>query len=103
MDTNQKILNLLGLAKRSGNVAMGQDLVLREISHGSKNLLVFIASDAGNNIVKKINDKTKFYGLTLINTFDTDELSKALGSVNRKTVVIKDKGFIEMIKKLYNS
>lgn len=82
---------------------MGQDLVLREISSGSKNLLVFIASDAGKNIVKKVNDKTSFYGLKVINRFDTDELSKALGSINRKTVLIKDKGFIENINKLYNS
>ncbi|MFK5883570.1 MAG: ribosomal L7Ae/L30e/S12e/Gadd45 family protein [Candidatus Izemoplasma sp.] len=103
MDNNSKIMNLLGLAKRAGKVSMGQDLVLREISKSSKNLLVFIASDAGENIRKKINDKTKYYELTLINTFDTDDLSKALGSVNRKTVVINDKGFIKKIKELYNS
>lgn len=102
MNNNEKILNLLGLAKRAGKVSMGQDLVLREISRGSRNILVFLASDAGDNIKKKINDKTKYYKLSLIDTFSTDELSKALGSVNRKTVVVNDKGFINKIKS-YNS
>ena len=64
---------------------------------------MFLASDAGKNISAKIKNKTKSYGALLINSFTTDELSKAIGKENRKVILITDKGFIDKFIEYLNS
>jgi ribosomal protein L7Ae-like RNA K-turn-binding protein len=39
----------------------------------------------------------------MINSFTTDELSKAIGKENRKVILITDKGFIKKFKEYLNS
>ena len=96
-----KILNLLGLATRARKTVLGEEFVLREISN--PNTLVFLASDAGNNITKKVNDKAKTYNKQVVTLFTSEELSKAIGKDNRKVVIVKDKGFNAKIKEYLQS
>jgi len=97
----QKILNLLGLAMRARKVVLGEDLVLKTMQKDSG--LVFLASDAGNNITKKITDKAKTYNKVVITDFTTDELSKTIGKENRKVVLVEDRGFIKKFNEYMNS
>jgi len=97
-----KILNLLGLAARARMITLGEEFVLKTLPKGPDNL-VFLASDAGKNISGKITNKTESYGALMINTFTTDELSKAIGKENRKVIIITDKGFINKFKEYMNS
>ncbi len=89
-----KILGLLGICARSRNIILGE-FVLKEIS---EEVIVFLASDAGNNLKKKIKDKVSFYNALLVEDFTTDELSKAIGKSNRKVVLIKEQGFVKTFK-----
>jgi len=99
---NQKILNLLGLANRARKITLGEEFVLKELSKNQDNL-VFLASDAGKNIKNKIVKKTDYYSVILIDSFTTDELSKAIGKENRKVILVSDKGFNNKFKEYLNS
>lgn len=97
-----KTLNLLGLAARARMIILGEEFVLKTLPKGPNNL-VFLASDAGNNISAKIINKTNTYGALIVNSFTTDELSKAIGKENRKVILVTDKGFIDKFKEYLNS
>lgn len=91
------LLKLLGLATRARKVVIGEDFSVKTIQKQQAKL-VFLASDAGVNTTKKITDKCKFYEVTLINKFNTDEISLAVGNKNRKVVTITDVGFANKMK-----
>ena len=90
----QKIFNLLGLAYRARKVVLGEEIVLKGLSQNKHNL-VFLASDAGDNIKNKIIKKTNYYGATIIDCLTTIELSNSIGKENRKVILVSDKGFID--------
>lgn len=94
----EKMLNLLGLATRARMVVLGEEFVLKGMK--DQQVIVFLASDAGNNIKKKIRNKTTTYNAILVEEFSSNELSKAMGKENRRVVLIADKGFIKAFKKL---
>lgn len=97
----EKILNLLGLATRARMITLGEDFVLKKMQES--NAIVFLASDAGNNIKKKINDKAKTYNIIVVSDFSTDEISQAMGKTNRKVVLVQDKGFVKKFTEYINS
>ncbi len=86
---------------RARKITLGEEFVLKELT--KEHSLVFLASDAGENIKNKIIKKTDYYNVSLINLFTTDELSKAIGKENRKVILVTDKGFIEKFKQYLNS
>lgn len=92
-----KTLNLLGLAYRGRYVVLGEELVLKAMSSNPGGI-VFIASEAGANITKKIMNKSETYNYTVVNTYDSDELSKAIGKINRRLVLVSEKGFVTKFK-----
>lgn len=87
---------------RARKLVLGQDLVLSAMKQ-YPNCIVFLASDAGDNITKKINDKAETFGLLVINHFSRDELSKAVGKEHRTVILVVDKGFNKTIKEYLNS
>ncbi len=91
------LLKLIGLATRARKVVIGEDFSVKTIQKKQAKL-VFLASDAGVNTTKKITDKCNFYNVTLINDFNTEELSMAIGNKNRKVVTIVDDGFAKKMK-----
>ncbi len=89
--------NRLGLAYVAGKLIVGSDLTVKAIQT-DKAKLVILASDASDNTTKKIMDKTKYYGITCVNTFDSKTISKAIGKNNIKVVAITEEGFAKMYK-----
>lgn len=98
MTNEEKILNLLGLAKRAGKLSTGEALVIDEIRK-QKAKLVFIASDASENTRKKVSDKSSTYKVPYLNRFTHEQLSHAIGQ-NRKVIAVMDNGFAKRIKEL---
>ena len=92
-----KTLQLLSLIKKANKLITGEEFVTDAIRK-KKVYLVFLASDAGINITKKITDKTKYYEIPLINTYTSLELSSAIGK-KRMVIGITDLGFATSIKK----
>lgn len=93
-----KILNLIGLAKRAGKLITGEELTVKAIQ-ADRAQLVFLASDASKNLNKKIADKARTYDVHVIQIFSENELSRAIGA-NRKVVAVVDDGFAKKMESL---
>ena len=74
INIDQKILNLLGIARRAGELVTGEEMVLKSIQHGQTKL-VFLAQDAGTTTQKKFRDKCQSYQVTLCQRYTRTELS----------------------------
>lgn len=96
----QKVLNLLGLAQRAGKLVTGEELVTKEIQ-AQKAKYVFVASDAGKNTLKKLQDKSRYYEIPLSEAFTSLELTQALGKP-RKAIAVVDHGFAKKMGELLN-
>ena len=101
MNNNQKILNLLGLATRARKIVPGEEFVMNSMK--TPGTIVFLATDAGANITKKIHNRALTYNNKVIDLFTTDELSQAIGKQNRKVILLDDKGFIKKINEYLNA
>lgn len=96
---NQKILNLLGLCKRSGNLSLGYDATFESITK-KKAKLCLIASDASDRVKDKMK---KNCDMLKIDSFVTDfEIKDFDSSIGKPVAVISvnEKGFSEKIKTL---
>ncbi|MDR2977469.1 MAG: YlxQ-related RNA-binding protein [Streptococcaceae bacterium] len=98
MMIKQKLLNILGLAKRAGKLVTGEELVVRAIQNQTVQL-VFLASDASSNLTKKVNNKSNTYQIKISQDFTQNELSQAIGS-DRKVIAVADEGFAKKMEKL---
>lgn len=95
-DNQQKVLNLLGLARRANKLVTGEDRVLAAIRQ-QKVALVFFAKDGGSSSQKKFTDKTRFYQIPLVTAFTRDELTGATGMA-RSVIGVNDQGFARQMK-----
>jgi len=97
MMNKDQVLNLLGLCQKAQKLVSGESFSLEKIK-GKAAKLVFLASDAGVNTNKRVRDKSLFYNVEVIDSFTTEELSRAIGKNNRKVIAITDKRFAEQMK-----
>lgn len=93
-----KVLNLLGIARRAGKLVMGTDSLVNALP-SKKVKLVFVASDASDATYDKIDKKAYYYQAPVINKFSTEELSQALGVTSIKVLGLIDEGFTKAILK----
>jgi ribosomal protein L7Ae-like RNA K-turn-binding protein len=97
-----KIIALLGLAAKAGKLVYGTPMVCEELKNGKKVYFVFRAAGTSENTEKRISDRCKYYGVTLIDLeLNTTELAARLGKGGEiAAVALKDAGFAEGIRKL---
>ena len=95
---SKNILSLLGLASRARKISCG-DILLKDIRARSVNY-VMICEDASDNTKKKLIDKCTYYKIDYDICGQIDEISQAIGKVNRVAVGIKDRGFADKIKSM---
>lgn len=95
----ERILSMLGLCQRARMLVSGEDMSL-ELIKKDKAKLVFLASDAGVNTSKRIQDKSLTYQVEVVDVFSSEEISNAIGKINRKVIVIKDNGFAKKMLSL---
>lgn len=93
-----KVLNLLGIARRAGKLVMGTDSIIKVLP-SKKIKLIFIAKGASLATTDKIDKKAFFYQVQVVNIFTTEELSKALGVGSIKIIGVVDDGFAKSMKK----
>ena len=91
-------LSSLGLCYRARKISLGTDTVIDGM-RTKKVSLVFLANDSSPGTIKKITDKAKFYNIEVDQSFNTIELSKAVGKSNRKVLGVLDKGFAKLLRK----
>lgn len=93
-----KILNLLGLAKKARKLVLGTDTSVAMLKSNKLTLLV-IANDALDSTYDKLEKKAYFYQVPVMYKFTTEELSNALGVNQVKVIGITDAGFASAILK----
>ena len=94
-----KVLTLIGFAKKCGKAFSGEEITLEKIK-SKKAKIVFIASDASGNTAKRLRDKANYRGIVICDIFSRDELGKAIGEQERVSICINDKGFAKAIMEL---
>ncbi len=94
---NEHNLNIIGLAKRKGDLIVGSKAIIEALQKKEK-LMVFLASDAGDNTKKKIKDKTLHYNAVLDQTYSKASLEKAIGKKATSVVAIKHSKLLNALK-----
>ncbi|GLB46943.1 50S ribosomal protein L7ae [Philodulcilactobacillus myokoensis] len=98
MTNKKKFLNLLGIARQSGNIIIGEDNVLSAIKNQQIRFLV-IAKDSGQSTSKKFHDKSKSHQIPFYDRFNREEISKAIG-MSRTIIGINNDGFAKHLNKM---
>ncbi|MEE6654236.1 YlxQ-related RNA-binding protein [Limosilactobacillus fermentum] len=98
INQHQQILNLLGLARRAGQLVTGEGIVLTALQKDQVRI-VLLASDAGQATIKKVTDKCQTHQVRVVNDFTRLEISQAIGQA-RTIVGITGAGFAKKIHQL---
>lgn len=93
-----KLLALLGLANRAGDLALGFSAVEKMVRRGQRPLVV-LASDVGPSQRTKVVRWEPVAGL-ITDALPGEELARALGREKLVVVGVCDVGFIKGIQKL---
>jgi len=94
-----KLLQLLGLARKAGKLTCREDDNLAAIRSGRARLLL-LASDTGRSTAKKYCDKCRTYSVPLLRLATAAELGLAVGLSPRPALVLLDEGFALRLKDL---
>lgn len=99
--TNKKILGLLGLCTKAGDICFGTDacidLILRK-----KVKLIIVAQDAAERTKRNLEFVCKENDIKIIFLGTIEEISKAIGKDNKAVIGIKNKNFALEIEKIIN-
>ncbi len=87
-----KVLGMLGLAKRAGKVATGEFGCDKAIKNGQSHLII-IAEDISDKSKKSITDACNYYEVDYIVFGKAEELGKITGSDFRTCVSVNDENF----------
>ena len=98
----EKILSLLGFAKKAGKLVTGTNAVLRSILYGDA-YLVIITDDAGNSVKDKfkricLENDVKLYVLG-----NSSDLERATGEKNKVIYSVTETGFSNKLVQLIES
>jgi ribosomal protein L7Ae-like RNA K-turn-binding protein len=86
------MVNNLGLAYRARKISVGTELSIEKMRQ-KKAVLIVLAKDASENTKKKIRDKASYYGIDVLESLTSEQLSQSIGKTNIKVIAILDEGF----------
>ncbi|WP_456400473.1 L7Ae/L30e/S12e/Gadd45 family ribosomal protein [Mesoaciditoga sp.] len=95
----EKVLSLLGLAARSGNILIGQKILKRYLSGDAENKFIVFSSDYGES-VETLVKKCEIRGIPYVKlSVGKEELGRRIGKKEAAAVGVTEKHFVEGIKK----
>jgi ribosomal protein L7Ae-like RNA K-turn-binding protein len=94
----ERILNLLGMARKSANVVSGSSLVMDSLGGRSGLALVLMADDVSAAIGEKVAAKAAMAGIPCFRLFDKGIIGQVLGKGERSVVALKDGPLAESVK-----
>jgi ribosomal protein L7Ae-like RNA K-turn-binding protein len=97
-DKADKLLGLLGLARRAGCLAMGVSAVEKMVAKG-ENPLVITASDVGESLKGRVSRWEPVRGV-VADVLTGEDMARALGRDKLAVVGVTDSGFVKGIRKL---
>lgn len=93
-----KVLSLLGLAKRAGKVASGEFSTETAVK-AAKAYLVIVSEEASDNTKKKFSNMCTYYKVPIHFYGSKEELGRCIGQEFRASLAVMDPGFSEAIIK----
>lgn len=96
MINSTKICGLLGIATKAGKVVAGTDACLEKIKKGEIKLII-VAQDASDRTKDTFKQEAKKYNVEIYEVLSIDEISKAIGKVNKAVIGIKEIGLSNKI------
>ena len=98
-----KLLGMLGLAKRAGKVSTGTFICEKMIKSNTARLVI-LAEDASENTEKAIKNACDYYGTKLIKCSNKADLGHFSGAkADRAVVCVNDNNFAKAILDIYKS
>lgn len=100
---NDKFLNLLGMARKSGKLSLGHDAAISSIVKNKAKLCI-ISFEGSERLKKEMAHACSFEGKNipvLITKYETLTLSKAIGS-KAAVMTVDDEGFAKTLQTRYN-
>ena len=98
----KKVLSLLGLSAKSGNLVSGEFSTEKAVKE-HKAALVVVAEDASDNTKKSFSNMCAYYHVPMIVFADKETLGHAIGKQFRVSVAVTQDGFAKAILKLTES
>ncbi len=96
----EKLLSMLGIARRAGKTAMGYDAAQSAMQNGECRLVV-LASDLSDRTLRNISGVAEQTNTEIVRSgFGMDILGKAVGRKQTGIIAINDSGFAKSIKGL---
>ncbi len=95
---NNRLLSLVGLATKAGQVVSGEFATEKEIKSG-RACIAIIADDASDNTKKKFRNMCDFYQVPFYLYGDKNLLGHAMGKEFRASLAILDEGFTKGVRK----
>ena len=91
-----KVLSMLGLAAKAGNIASGEFSTEKSVKEG-KAYLVIVAGDASDNTKKHFRDMTTFYEVPMFIYSEKETLGHAIGKEFRASLSVNNECFAKSI------
>lgn len=102
MDSEQKALSLLGLARKAGKIAAGEFSTEKAVKGGAA-FMVFISTDASENTKKKFRNMCEWHKVPIICMADMEKLGRSIGCGDRSSLAVLDQGFAKAIEKAFGT
>lgn len=99
LQIRERILNLLGMARKSANVVSGSSMVMENLGGRTDLVLVLMAEDVSVAIGEKASGKASMAGIPFYRLFDKGTLGQVLGKGERSVVALKAGLLAESVKK----
>lgn len=95
-----KVLPMIGIAARAGNIASGEFSAEKAVKSG-KAYLVVMAKDASQNTKKHFSDMCSYRKVPYFEYADKEQLGNCIGKEYRASLAVTDQNLAEaIIKKL---
>lgn len=102
MESNQKVLNLFGLATKAGKTVSGEFSTEKSIKDG-KAAMVIVSEEASDNTKKMFTNLCTYYKVPVYIFGKKEELGHAMGKEMRASLAILDAGFAKAVVEQMNS
>ena len=98
MHLQSKVLSMLGIAAKSGNVVSGEFSTEKAVKTG-KAWLVIASEEASENTVKKFRNMTDFYEVPFYQYGSKEDLGRCIGKEFRASLAVCDANLAEAVEK----
>ncbi len=101
MESNKKLLNLIGLATKAGKTVSGEFSTEKAVKTG-KAYLVIVSEEASANTKKMFSNMCTYYKVPIYYFGGKEELGHAMGKQFRASLAVTDEGLSKAIMKQMN-